>query len=112
MPENWSAWVAPLTIQPASTSSRRPLPGEGGPALTEGVALPGPQQVSRTRQPSIDPRISVGAGRPHLAIGPRFVLRLPSECSEAGSEGSRVQRRPKWLVQDCFGCWVFPFPFS
>ena len=32
MPENWSAWVAPLTIQPASTSSRRPLPGEGGPA--------------------------------------------------------------------------------
>jgi hypothetical protein len=21
-------------------------------------------------------------------------------------------RRPKWLAQDCCGCWVFPFPFS
>src|SRR5580704_10633656 len=25
---------------------------------------------------------------------------------------NRKHRRPKWRVQDCCGCWVFPFPFS
>jgi len=31
----------------------------------------------------------------------------PTRCNAIGKH-----RRPKWLVQDCCGCWVFPFPFS